>query len=391
VRISVDKRRIFLSLKRKVEISKWDQSNFRLKGYSKVTQQINNYLDQTYRDLLEAHAQLISENKVITADAIKLRYLGEDDSSMKLSDLLEFHRVHMQTTLKPGTLKNYRTTEKYLNQFLSDKLKTSDIYLKEISYRFITDFEYYLRTYNSKSGRPAPSNNGVMKHLERLKKLTNLAQKLEWIEKDPFAKYSLKFTRFEREYLTTEELENLMSHEFNRTSLQKVRDIFVFACYTGLAWIDVKNLTTDNIVRGIDGGFWINTAREKTDTMVKIPLLSVPQQIIHQYAELSMNTPYLLPVCSNQKTNQYLKEIAETLGIQKRLTFHVARHTFATTVTLANGVPIETVSKLLGHTKIATTQIYARVLDRKISEDMNMLRKALADKQDNRSERSGTL
>ena len=377
VRITVNKKRIYLSLKRKVEVTKWDQSQSKLKGYSAEVRQLNDYINQTNHKLLEVHKQLIDEQKIISASAIKARYLGVDDTFKKLSDLLDYHKVHMKTVLKAGTLKNYTTTDKYVRQFLKVKMNVEDIYLKQINYRFITDFEYFLRTYKSKSHRPTPSNNGVMKHLERLKKLMNLAQKLEWVQKDPFAKFSLKFDRVERDYLSEEELTCLINFESDRITLNQTRDVFIFACYTGLSWIDVKNLNQEHIVKGIDSGNWIYTSREKTDTPVKIPILPVAQNLINLYSEKMKGTDLILPVYSNQKTNKYLKVIAAKLKIKKRLTFHVARHTFATTVTLSNGVPIETVSKLLGHTKLSTTQIYARVIERKVSDDMKDLRKKL--------------
>ena len=377
VRITVNKKRIYLSLKRKVEVTKWDQSQSKLKGYSAEVRQLNDYINQTNRKLLEVHKQLIDEQKIISASAIKARYLGVDDIFKKLSDLLDYHKVHMKTVLKAGKLKNYTTTDKYVRKFLKVKMNVEDIYLKQINYRFITDFEYFLRTYKSKSHRPTPSNNGVMKHLERLKKLMNLAQKLEWVQKDPFAKFSLKFDRVERDYLSEEELTSLINLESDRITLNQTRDVFIFACYTGLSWIDVKNLNQEHIVKGIDSGNWIYTSREKTDTPVKIPILPVAQNLINLYSEKMKGTDLILPVYSNQKTNKYLKVIAAKLKIKKRLTFHVARHTFATTVTLSNGVPIETVSKLLGHTKLSTTQIYARVIERKVSDDMKDLRKKL--------------
>ncbi|MBW4970766.1 site-specific integrase [Croceibacter atlanticus] len=377
VRITVNKKRIYLSLKRKVEVTKWDQFQSKLKGHSAGARQLNDYINQTNRKLLEVHKQLIDEQKIITASAIKARYLGVDDIFKKLSDLLNYHKVHMKTVLKAGTLKNYTTTDKYVRKFLKVKMNVEDIYLKQINYRFITDFEYFLRTYKSKSHRPTPSNNGVMKHLERLKKLMNLAQKLEWVQKDPFAKFSLKFDRVERDYLSEEELTSLINLESDRITLNQTRDVFIFACYTGLSWIDVKNLNQRHIVKGIDGSNWIYSSREKTDTPVKIPILPMAQNLIDLYSEKMKDSNFILPVYSNQKTNKYLKEIAKQLKFKKRLTFHVARHTFATTVTLSNGVPIETVSKLLGHTKLSTTQIYARVIERKVSDDMKDLRKKL--------------
>lgn len=215
-----------------------------------------------------------------------------------------------------------------------------------------------------------------MKHMERFKKLMRLALHLEWIEKNPTLRFKLRFDKVDMVYLDRQELERILDKEFEQGTLKVTRDIFVFACYTGLAYADVKALKQDHLRTGIDGGKWIYMRRRKTDTQVRIPLLEEAQIILERYRTHPKvdNQEILLPVYSNQKTNQYLREIAEAVNLGKRLSFHAARHTFATTVTLANGVPIETVSKLLGHHKISTTQIYARVVDTKISNDINALR-----------------
>jgi integrase len=285
----------------------------------------------------------------------------------------------MVSILKHGTLKNYFTTERYIKRYLKIKLKTNDIFLKQLSYKFIIDFEQFLRNGKSINDAQPLRNNGVMKHVERLKKLTKLALRLEWIEKDPFLRFSLKFKKHERTFLSQTELEILESAELPKEIHQKTRDIFVFACYTGLSYIDVKLLSDNHIVRGIDGDYWIFSKREKTDEPLKIPLLEKPLKILKKYDQEFHGQDKLLPVFSNQKINEYLKEISTELKIKKRLSFHAARHTFATTVTLSNGVPIETVSKLLGHSKLATTQIYAKVLEQKLSGDMKLLRARLND------------
>ncbi len=217
-----------------------------------------------------------------------------------------------------------------------------------------------------------------MKHLERLKKLLNLAQKLEWVVKDPFSKFFLKFDKVERDFLDKDKLDSIYKFKSNRKGLNQTRDIFIFSCYTGLSWIDVKNLSRDNIVLGIDGNTWIHAAREKTNKPIKIHLLPIAEVLLKKYVSIMQHTELVLPVYSNQITNKYLKEIARQLGIQKRLTFHTARHTFATTVTLSNGAPIETVSKLLGHKKLSTTQIYARVVEKKLSNDIELLKTKLS-------------
>ncbi|CAM4364960.1 site-specific integrase [Gillisia hiemivivida] len=205
----------------------------------------------------------------------------------------------------------------------------------------------------------------------------NLSIRLEWLVKNPFDNFQFRFEKNERQYLSKRELQLVETTEFTNSSLQKVKDVFIFSCYTGLSYIDLKELTIHQIIKGIDGSNWIYTKREKTDETVKVPLLSQAQNIMDRYGD-SIKDEFLFPVFSNQKVNKYLKEIMLQLKIRKNITFHSARHTFATTVTLSNGVPIETVSKLLGHTKLSTTQIYARVLEGKLSEDMLLLKEKLS-------------
>jgi site-specific recombinase XerD len=222
-----------------------------------------------------------------------------------------------------------------------------------------------------------------MKHIQRLRKVVTLAYHLEWIDRDPFVRWKMTYDKTNREFLSEVELKNLEDKIFISKRLDRVRDLFVFSCYTGISYVDIMNLKPNNLVISIDGGNWIMTKRQKTDTIVKVPLLGQALDIVHKYKD-HPNTAVngsLLPVLTNEKLNVFLKEVANFVGIQKNLTFHMARHTFATTVTLSNGVPIETVSKLLGHSKIATTQIYARVLENKISADMNALKEVLQKKE----------
>lgn len=200
--------------------------------------------------------------------------------------------------------------------------------------------------------------------------------------KNPFDQFQLKYNKYDREYLNERELELLEGTEFKSERLQRIKDCFVFSCYTGLSYIDVKELKETNIVKGIDNNYWIYTKREKTDELVKVPILPKAWKILEKYRHYPTYNG-LLPICSNQKVNAYLKEVAGACGVHKNITFHVARHTIATTVMLSNGVPIETVSKLLGHTKLSTTQIYARLVESKISEDIGNQLKRFR-KKDNR-------
>ena len=368
-RITVNGKRSELSLKRKVPISDWDTNKNRLKGFSDESRSVNGYLEQVQVKLFDCYQKLQSDNKLVTSDIIKAHFLGNTETHRSLSDIIEYHNVHMKDTLRWGTQKNYYTTHRYILLFLKQKHKTADIYLSELSYRFIIDFECFLRHQNTMG------NNTVMKHIERLRKMTTLAHKMEWIDKDPFIKFEARYERKERTFLTEEELQGIENKEFLIQRLQLIKDLFVFSCYTGLSYGDVMNLTKDNLCMGIDKKQWICSQREKTGIPVKIPLLSKALNIIKKYETHpnTINEQTLFPTISNQKLNSYLKEIADVCGIRKNLTFHIARHTFATTVTLSNGVPIETVSKLLGHSKITTTQIYAKVIERKVSEDFQNL------------------
>ncbi len=375
VRITINGKRAEISLKRVVPVKDWDSNKSRGRGSSQKVRTLNAYLDEVYSRLLECHKELLAEDKFISSEAIKSRYLGEDNNSKTLRELVAYHHGNMAYVLKRGTMKNYYTTEKYLYKFLLKKRRLKDIYLKQLNYEFVTDFEHFLRNYRNSKKQLRLSNNGVMKHLERFKKMVNLAVKLEWMHKNPFNQFQLKYQKYDRAYLSERELELLESTEFTSERLQRVKDCFVFSCYTGLSYVDVKELTEDNIVKGIDGRYWIFTKREKTDERVKVPLLPKALEIIEKYRALQKedSADGLLPISSNQKTNKYLKEIAGMCKIHKNITFHVARHTFATTVMLSNGVPIETVSKLLGHSKLTTTQLYARVVETKISEDIHNL------------------
>ena len=269
-----------------------------------------------------------------------------------------------------GTLQRYQTTFKHLSDFIEIQYKVSDISLNNIDHKFITDFEFYLKTVRN------CAHNTAIKYVKNFKKIVRQALANEWIKKDPFINYKPKPKEVIREFLTEDEVQRITEKKLHSERLDQVRDIFVFCCFTGLAYIDVKKLTQDKLVLGIDGDKWIKINRKKTETQSSIPLLPQALEIISKYKDHpeSVSKGVLLPVLSNQKYNSYLKEIADLCGISKNLTTHLARHTFATTITLSNGVSIESVSKMLGHKSIKITQHYAKVIDRKVSEDMKVLR-----------------
>jgi integrase/recombinase XerD len=376
VRITVNGKRANISLKYKVDILTWDSNRQRAKGNSEAARALNQYLDQVHSKLVQCYQDLKFKGQLITAELIKANYLGEDDNSKTLQNLIEYHTKKTENTLANGTLKNFEVTQGYINRYLNDVLNTPNIYLKELDYKFICDFANFLHCYWPKGHPKVMSNNTVMKHVQRFRKIVTLGYHIEWIDRDPFVRWKPIYEKRERPYLTANELSNIETYHFPIERLERVRDLFIFSCYTGIAYIDIISLSNDNIHKGIDGNDWIFTNRQKTKSPVKVPLLAKAQELIYKYQNHPMTqiTETLFPVITNEKVNLYLKEIAEACGLKKNLTFHMARHTFATTVTLSNGVPIETVSKLLGHSKIASTQVYARVIERKVSEDMQILK-----------------
>ena len=376
-RITVNGKRAAISLNRKVLITDWDRDRNRAKGTGQKSRILNTYLDETYNQLFQAYQDLKSEHKQITAQAIKARFLGLDEINRSVMDIINYHNEDMKGKLKWGTQKNYFTTQRYISNFILEAYNSTDMFLKELDYDFIIRFEKYLRAYIPQDHHKKMGNNTVMKHIERLRKLINLSFKLGWMESDPFANFHAKFIKTERGFLSLLELQEIEKKNFTIPRLQLVSDLFVFSCYTSLSYIDAFNLRAENIRIGIDGELWIFYNREKTTKPIQIPLLPKALDIINKYRDnqKAILQGRVFPKISNQKLNSYLKEIADVCGIEKNLTFHIARHTFATTVTLSNGMPIETVSKLLGHSKIATTQIYAKVIERKVSDDMDRLRK----------------
>ena len=373
-RVTVDAKRAEFSLNREIKASLWDTKSKRGKGFSKYVISVNKYLDQVFTGLHEAHRQLLQEKVDITTAIIKARYLGEDERGKTLLDLITYHNTSMLTVLRKGTMKNYDTTERCIKDFLKEKMSIDDILLKKLNYAFIIDYEQYIRTYRPAT-RMGCANNGTMKHMERLIKMSRLAVKLEWLDKDPFINFKLRFEKTERQFLTEQELKRIEETNFKELSTQKIKDLFVFACYTGLSFIDVQELKADHLVIGMDGNDWLYTKRTKTDEPLKIPLLPKAKEIIDTYKDgpSLFEIGSLLPMYSNQMFNRTLRDISKACGIRKKVSFHVARHTFSTAITLSNGVLIETVSKLLGHTKLSTTQIYARVVEKKVGEDMQNL------------------
>ncbi|RYE29228.1 MAG: site-specific integrase [Sphingobacteriales bacterium] len=309
---------------------------------------------------------------------LRLKWYGIEQRSHTLVQVFRQHNDQLKSLIgkdnSKATYTKYRTTLDHTISFLQWKFKRSDFEITAINYSFINDFEFWLKSVQN------CNHNTTIKYISNLRKIVNLCLKNGWLIKDPFIGFKMTKKEVIREILTEEELQSLISKEIENVRIRQVRDIFIFSCFTGLAYIDAKRLKRSEVVIGMDGERWIYTKRKKTDSPTRIPLLPVVQDIMEVYKDhpQCLNEDCLLPIPSNAKLNAYLKEVADICGIKKYLTFHIARHTFATTVTLNNGVPIESVSKMLGHKSIKITQIYAKVLDRKLSEDMGLLRERYA-------------
>ncbi|MDM1444659.1 site-specific integrase [Myroides odoratimimus] len=380
-RVTVNGQRTEISLKIKISSLLWDSVRGKLKGKSNEVNKINEHIERVRSLITDSYHTLIQQKKVVSIGTVKTMFLGMDDSQMSVIKLIEYHNTISLGKLTQGTLKNYTATTKYIKKFLFSNYNRNDIFLNELNYKFIFDFESYLRSCKPIHSHQPLSNNGIMKHLERVKKLVNLAVTMEWIEKDPFSKFKLKYEKTSRSFLSRAELDILVKKRFKREQLQAVLDMFLFCCYTGLAFIDIFELKPSNIVVGSDNKLWIFSQRVKTKITIQVPLLPEALKLIEKYKcnSSAMELGKIFPVISNQKMNAYLKQIGSVCKINKNLSFHMARHTFATTLTLNNGVPMESVSKMLGHTAMRTTQIYAKVLEYKLSEDMENLRLKMID------------
>ena len=374
-RVTVDGQRIEKSTGKYIEPDLWSTEAARMKGKSEQARSINNHLEKLINEVSDAEKDLTLHRKEVNYSNMKSLLTGKGEKERTIVPIFEEHNTRIQALVSSdefaqGTVERYKITLRHIQNFLEWKYKVNDIALDKIDFAFIMDFDFYLRTERK------CQNNASVKYVKNFRKIFNICLDNEWVKTDPFKKYKSKTIIVDRDYLTELELRDIQTKKITIPRLDLVRDIFLFSCFTGLAYIDVQQLTNDNVALGIDGDKWIFKNRQKTDTTSKIPLLPMAQEIIDKYENhpVCKNENRLLPILSNQKMNAYLKEIADVCKINKDLTFHIARHTFATTVTLSNGVPLETVSKMLGHTNLKTTQHYAKILDKKISEDMMILK-----------------
>ena len=373
-RITVNGKRSEISLHRKVKLEDWDTNSGRAKNSKTSNRELNRYLEDIRARFYQIQGKFITDGRNYTAELIRNTFQGKGTRHKTLLIIYVEHNKEISELVgrefSSGAYLRHLRTARHLKAFIKKEYSHEDINIKEVDLKFISRFEHYLKTNLKSCGQ-----NTVTKYVVNLKKIMRLCYANDWISKDPFYHWKAKWKKVERDILNERELRTLMGAELPSKRLEQVRDIFVFCCFTGLSYIDVQKLSNKHIVQGMDGGKWIKIKRSKTDTMSSIPFLPIAQRITDKYSMGSKiaDGGQLLPVISNQKMNSYLKEIGKLCGIHKKLTFHLSRHTFATTVTLANGIPIESVSKMLGHQSLKTTQIYAKVIDQKLEKDMAKL------------------
>lgn len=378
VRITVDGKRAECSIQKQILPGLWDAQNNKAKANSLEARSINDYLVMVQAEITKHYNILLSTKDIVTVEDVKNSYRGIKEEKKTFLQLFRLYNQQLSERnevddLSDGRYKRFQILYNKCVEFIKYKFKKSDVALDVVKLNFIVEFEHYLRTVK-KIG-----HNTAMKYVKDLKQVMKYGVMLEYIPSNPFTNFHCSYKKVKRDFLDQAELDLLYKKKFVIKRLEEVRDCYVFSCYTGYAYSDAEALTTDDIAVGIDGEKWIMRDRIKTETTENVPLLPIALEIIakyktHPYCKM---TGKLLPMNSNQRYNAYLKEIADLCGIRKKLTTHTARHTFATTVLLMNDVPMETAMELLGHTDIRTTQIYGKIVQKKISSDMSKLRTRL--------------
>ena len=374
LRININGEKVALRLKRFILPDQWDPVRYQMKGRTKEAKVFNEYLEAVRIRAHQKYNDLLMKQEEVLATDLRDAILGVNSAKARtIIDIWQDHVDGLQKLIgKENTYATYQkhnTAKNHFQKFLQKYYRVNDVSIKAVDHHMIQQYNMYLKT------EKGCNSNTATKFLQNLKRITCISIRNGWLLKDPFVGISMSIKEVDRPYLTMEEIQTLIDFDSNIERLKRVRDIFIFSCYTGLAYIDVKKLKKAEVEGSDELGYWIRTRRQKTDARANIPLLAIPMDIINNYCRLDLLMPEdpILPVLSNQKVNAYLKELADLCGIHKELTFHVARHSFATSVTMTNGVPMETVSKMLGHKNMKSTQHYARIVDQKVGEDMKLL------------------
>lgn len=379
LRITVNGKKVAMATGHWIKLDEWDKKRHQVKGISTNSSFINNSLHATKTKILQIQNKFtVADSPNITAELVKKMLLGVSPEKKTLLQLFDYHNSQMKEQIgkdfRAGTHSHYVVTRNKVAKFLKATYRMDDFPLESLSHKFATDLEFYLKT------SEGLSNNTAMKRIKHLKKIVSIALDNNWLEKDPFSNFKCSYRDPKREALTSEELNMISTKEFLTERLATIRDIFLFGCYTGLRFGDIQKLKPSNIImKGIDGKKWLTVDTIKTGDRCNIPLLDEALQLMDKYSSNPecLHNGTLFPVRSNQKVNEYLKEIADIAGVKKKVHFHIARHTFATTIMLNNGATLESVAQLLGHRNIRTTQIYGKMTDTRVSNEMNLVRSKL--------------
>lgn len=380
MRITVNGTRVENNIRKSIDPALWSQAKETARGKSRRACDLNTYIEEARIRLYQIFCELEQQNRPVTAHLLQELFFGQEkpEEVRTLLGTMQEHndqcRALVGTDYALITVRRYESCRRYLAELIRQRYGKEDLPLTEVNGELVRAFAFYLKT------EKGCQQNTVIRYMKCLKKITNLARANDWMAKDPFLGIRFHEKEVVREFLTMDELQTIYRKEFPLERLTLVRDVFIFAAFTGLAFIDVQQLAPEHIVRDNNGNLWIRKPRQKTKNMCNIPLLDIPQEILRKYADHSTcrKKGVLLPVPCNQKMNSYLKEIADICMIRKNLTTHCARHSYATSVCLANGVSLENVAKMLGHSNIKMTQHYARVLDSSILRDMMQVRRAIS-------------
>ena len=380
MRITVNGTRVENNIRKSIDPALWSQAKETARGKSRRACDLNTYIEEARIKLYQIFCELEQQNRPVTAHLLQELFFGQEkpEEVRTLLGTMQEHndqcRALVGTDYALITVRRYESCRRYLAELIRQRYGKEDLPLAEVNGELVRAFAFYLKT------EKGCQQNTVIRYMKCLKKITNLARANDWMAKDPFLGIRFHEKEVVREFLTMDELQTIYRKEFPLERLTLVRDVFIFAAFTGLAFIDVQQLAPEHIVRDNNGNLWIRKPRQKTKNMCNIPLLDIPQEILCKYADhpTCRKKGVLLPVPCNQKMNSYLKEIADICMIRKNLTTHCARHSYATSVCLANGVSLENVAKMLGHSNIKMTQHYARVLDSSILRDMMQVGRAIS-------------
>ena len=369
VSITTNGKRIYFSTGKQASAADWNKEKQAVKGKSEEAQLINGYLIQLRNKIYQKEIELLQKGYLITAELLKEAITDKVEAlnEKTLLDVLNEHNTERKAmigkTVAPATYWVFEYTGRLFKEFIQKKYERKDLYLREINLGFIQGFHAYLL------GEKKMGQNSCTKHLKFLKKLLNLAVANSYISYNPVNAYKVEREPVEVDFLDEEELRKIINFDTPLPRLERAKDMFLFGCFTGLSYIDIKTLTPEHFEKDNTGRIWIKKRRVKTGVLSRIPLLPIAKLILDKYK----GGEKLLPIQDPADINKYLKDIAILCGINKRICFHTSRHTFASTITLANNISLEVVSKMLGHTNTRMTAHYAKLIDKCIGEQMDKL------------------